>query len=176
VITLGVAIAIPQPHAEVLTGWRRDVGDPQWSRIWPHVTLLPPTTVPAELLPQIQAHLAQAARLVEPFEIALRGTGTFRPVSPVVFVQLAHGIEQCCQLAAAVRSGPLAAELDFPYHPHVTVAQEVGEAALDVAYDGLAGFAAEFWVGHFLLCHREDLSGERHWQRLAEFPLGACSA
>ena len=76
----------------------------------------------------------------------LAGTGTFRPTSPVVFIQIATGVSHCELLERAIRRGPLARELDFPYHPHVTVAQEVADAALDEAYDGLSGFVARFPV------------------------------
>ena len=43
------------------------------------------------------------------------------------------------RLAQAARSGPLEQELQFPYHPHVTVAHHLDESALDHAYETLAG-------------------------------------
>ena len=43
----------------------------------------------------IEEHLANASSLNDAFRIHLRGTGTFRPVSPVVFVMLAEGIASC---------------------------------------------------------------------------------
>ena len=61
-VTVGVAVAIPQPHATVLTNWRRDVGDPAWDLIWPHVTLLPPTPVHVDAMPEVEAHLGAAAK------------------------------------------------------------------------------------------------------------------
>ncbi|WP_368671860.1 2'-5' RNA ligase family protein, partial [Jatrophihabitans endophyticus] len=60
--------------------------------------------------------------------------------------------------------------LDFPYHPHVTVAQEIGDEALDEAYDGLSGFVARFPVDRFVLFSR-DTAGA--WQWGTEFPLGS---
>ena len=72
----------------VLRGWRRRIGDPQADTIPPHVTLLPPTRVGAARLPVIEAHLARAAEEVTAFPMHLSGTGTFRPVSQVVFVQV----------------------------------------------------------------------------------------
>lgn len=167
-VTLGVAIAIPQPHAEVLTGWRRRVGDPSADLIFPHVTLLPPTPVPECALPEIDAHLVCAARAQPPFVMHLSGTGTFRPTSPVVFVQVAQGLADCEALEAAVRSGPLARVLDFPYHPHVTIAQDVDAAALDAAYEGMSGFVARFTVETFVLFCR-DCTGRWRWRR--EFAL-----
>jgi 2'-5' RNA ligase len=119
--------------------------------------LLPPTEVPAEQLGEVEEHLKAVAEAGQPFEMELRGTGTFRPASPVVFVQVARGIGECEQVEPCVRSGPLARALRFPYHPHVTVAHDVREADLDRAYAELAGWSAAFWVWGFCLYeHGED--------------------
>lgn len=171
-VLLGVAVAIPQPHATVLTNWRREVGDPAADLIWPHVTLLPPTPVLLEHMSDVEAHLSVAAATVDPFDMHLAGTGTFRPASPVVFVQVARGLAECELLERAVRIGPLDRELEFPYHPHVTVAQEVDDAALDTVYDGLAGYVARFPVNHFVLFSRD---AEHRWHWRTEFPLGGSS-
>jgi 2'-5' RNA ligase len=168
-VTVGVAIAIPEPHATVLSNWRRRVGDPAADKIWPHVTLLPPTPVPADSLDDIEAHLQSAASGSTPFVMHLSGTGTFRPTSPVVFIQIARGVSDCELLEAKIRSGPLHRELEFPYHPHVTVAQEIEDSALDVAYDGLDDFVARFSVGVFGLFSR-DPDGVWRWR--TEFALG----
>lgn len=165
---LGVAVAIPQPHATVLSKWRRHVGDAAAEKVWPHVTLLPPTPVPADALGDVEKHLRSAAATQGPFVMHLAGTGTFRPTSPVVFVQIATGVAQCETLEQAVRSGPLARELAFPYHPHVTVAQDVEDAALDEAYDGLSGFVARFPVDSFVLFCREP---DGSWVWRTEFAL-----
>jgi 2'-5' RNA ligase len=154
-LTLGVAISVPSPWREELTGWRRQVGDPEGDRIVPHVTLLPPTQVPADRMPEIEDHLDAAAAAYRPFEIHLSGTGTFRPVSDVVFVVVAAGIAQCEQLEARVRSGPLARETRFPYHPHVTVAHDIPDEGLDRAYEGLADFDARFPVAAFTVFEQE---------------------
>ena len=168
-MVLGVAIAVPEPHATVLSGWRRRAGDPQADLIWPHVTLLPPTPVDPDELDEIDKHLAEAAADSEPFVMHLYGTGTFRPVSPVVFIQVARGVANCEVLEKAIRSGPLDRELEFPYHPHVTAAQDVPVAALDVVYDGLSGFVARFTVEKFQ-CFARNRAGA--WQTRREFPLG----
>lgn len=167
-VLLGVAVAIPQPHATVLTKWRRQVGDPAAEKVFPHVTLLPPTPVPADALEAVEKHLTDAAANQAPFVMHLAGTGTFRPRSPVVFVQVAAGVAQCEVLERAIRSGPLCRDLDYPYHPHVTVAQDVEDAALDEAYNGLSGFVARFPVDNFVLfCREQDGS----WRWRTEFPL-----
>lgn len=168
-VLLGVAIAIPKPHATVLTSWRRRVGDPAADSVFPHVTLLPPTPFAPGELPEIEHHLADAAAQAAPFPMHLAGTGTFRPTSPVVFVQVARGVSDCELLEQRVRQGPLRRELTFPYHPHVTVAQGVPDEALDEAYEGLAQFVARFPVESFVLFRRDEQGG---WTAAREFPLG----
>ena len=149
--TIGVAVAVPEPYSSELQGWRESFGDPLASAIPPHITLLPPTEVEDTAMAQIEAHLAEVARAQSSFLTHLRGTGTFRPVSPVVFVALAEGIAGCERLEASIRSGPLDRELSFNYHPHVTVAHLLTDSRLDEAFDKLAGYDARFRVDGFAL-------------------------
>ena len=167
-VNLGVAISIPPPWREELAAWRCRVGDPEGARVPPHVTLLPPTQVMAARLDEIDAHLAATADACASFEMHLSGTGTFRPVSDVVFVVVASGIAHCEQLERRVRSGPLARETRFPYHPHVTVAHDIPADGLDAAYAGLAGFDARFPVSGFTAFEQVD-GGV--WVPRREFPL-----
>ena len=165
---VGVAVPIPQPHATVLTAWRRRVGDPAADLVFPHVTLLPPTSIEPSDLADVEKHLADVAHDGHPFTMHLAGTGTFRPTTPVVFVQVARGVADCEQLERAIRSGPLDRVLTYPYHPHVTIAHDIADDALDLAYDGLAGFIARFSVDRFVLFARD---GDRRWTWRTEFLL-----
>jgi 2'-5' RNA ligase len=167
--TIGVAIAIPEPWASELQDYRTSVGDTTATQIPTHITLVPPTEVPDPDLEAVCAHLTEAASAVSPFDIHLRGTGTFRPVSPVVFVTLAEGISQCEQLAAEVRQGPLEIELEHPYHPHVTVAHHLPEDQLEQAFTDLEDFDATFEVHEMWMYLHDDVLG---WQPTRAFPLG----
>ena len=167
--TIGVAIAIPEPWATELQDYRTSVGDTTATHIPTHITLIPPAEVAEDDLSAVTDHLAGAAATVAPFDIHLRGTGTFRPVSPVVFVTLAEGISGCELLADAVRQGPLAVELDHPYHPHVTIAHHLDDPALDRAFDELADFECRFAVDSFSLYVHDQQIG---WQPTHEYELG----
>lgn len=169
--TIGVAIAVPDPWGRELDRQRRAAGDPNATLVPPHVTLLPPTTVDDADLCAVDAHLCAAAARHRPFELHLRGTGTFRPVTAVVFVAVARGISECEQLQDDVRRGPLARDLRFPYHPHVTVAHDVPDAELDAVYDRLSGFEARFGVDGFTLFEHGD---DGRWRPRRRFPFGAC--
>lgn len=153
---IGIAVRVPEPWATTLQEARARFGDPLADAIPPHVTLLPPTVLDASLLPVAHAHLEDVAGGFAPFRVHLRGSGTFRPVSPVVFVQLAEGIAECERLERAVRAGVLAQDLRFNYHPHVTVAHEVDDDALDRALAEMAGFEASFDVDRIWLYEHGD--------------------
>ncbi|MGY1811885.1 2'-5' RNA ligase family protein [Blastococcus sp. SYSU D00820] len=146
---LGVVVAIPEPWAQLLVDWRAKCGDPQATLVPPHVTLLPPTEVPVADRAAVTEHLSNVARAHPPFDMHLSGTGTFSPVSEVVFVAVARGIGSCELLANDVRCGPLARSLAYPYHPHVTVAHDVAPDMLELAYQALSDLSVEFRVEHF---------------------------
>jgi 2'-5' RNA ligase len=167
-ITIGVVLPVPQPHAAVLAGWRRRIGDPEADRIPAHVTLLPPTAVERERFDDVDKHLELAATTVSPFTMRLFGTGTFRPVSPVVFVQVSAGIAECELLERAIRRDPIEREVEFPYHPHVTVGHRISDPHLDEAFDGLRDFVAQFTVDRFVLYYR-DAAGA--WLTHKQFEL-----
>lgn len=166
--TIGVAVAIPEPWASELQDYRTSVGDLTASQIPTHITLIPPLPVAEDQLSAVEEHLGSVADDVDAFRIHLRGTGTFRPVSPVVFVSLVEGISQCELLAHAVRRGPLSVDLDFPYHPHVTIAHHLSDGQLDRAFTELGAFECEFAADHFALYVHDEDSG---WQPTREFAL-----
>lgn len=168
--TIGVAIPIPEPWGAQIQRFREDIGDPMADHIPPHITLVPPVDLAPRVALDVHEHLADAAGSVAPFTVHLRGTGTFRPLSPVVFIALAEGISGCEQLERAVRSGPLGIDLSYPYHPHVTVAHDVEDAALDRAFDDLADFDAVFTVDSFTLYVHDDAAG---WSPHERFRLKA---
>ncbi|MDO7867555.1 2'-5' RNA ligase family protein [Nocardioides jiangxiensis] len=164
--TIGVSIALPEPWATELQEYRQSIGDLTAAKIPTHITLVPPTEV--DDLETAEAHLAAVTEGFAAFRIHLRGTGTFRPVSPVVFVNVVEGIAECELLYAAVRRGPLAGDSDFPYHPHVTIGHHLDDSALDRAFDELATFDGSFIVNDVhLYVHDEELG----WRIDRSFPL-----
>jgi 2'-5' RNA ligase len=86
----------------------------------------------------------------------------------VVFISLVEGISQTEQLAAAVRSGPLDIDVEFPFHPHVTIAHHLPDDQMDLAFDELAEFDATFDVRGFHLYVHDDVAG---WQPTHDFSL-----
>ncbi len=168
---IGILLVIPEPHGGELRARRVAYGDPQALDVPAHITLLPPTEVPTGSLRAIEEHLAEVAARGRPIAMRLAGTGTFRPVSKVVYVRVERGLLECVELEAQVRSGVLERELQFPYHPHVTVAHDLDDAALDAAQADLAGYQADFQLVEFGL-YQQGGPGEP-WRKLRAFPFAS---
>ena len=73
------------------------------------------------------------------------------------------------------RLGELPAEtaLRFPYHPHVTVGQDVTAEALDAVYADLAAFEADFTVEGFTLFEHDDGG---HWRPYRHYSLSGIAS
>ena len=169
-ITIGVALPIPEPFLAELGAYRERFGDPLAHAIVAHITLVPPLEVPDPThLSLVLAHLGRVALRLAPFPLVLAGAGTFRPVSPVVFVPIEVGEAQVRGVEAVVRSGPLDRTLQFPYHPHVTVAHELAPEWLDEAYEAMQPYRAAFEVGSFGLFVQ---GGDGVWRQRVEFGFG----
>jgi 2'-5' RNA ligase len=169
-VRIGVALLIPEPYGTELREARARFDDPLANAIPPHLTLLGPTVVSVEDVVAVTDHLAAVGRGHTSFYVHLRGAGTFRPVSDVVFVQVVEGISECERLERSVRSGPLEQRLRFNYHPHVTVAHDVPNESLDRAFNELADFEARFKVGSLQVFEHGD---DGVWRPVRDFPLTA---
>ena len=111
---LGVVIALPEPWVSVLTDIRVSLGDDQGTKVPAHITILPPTAVDMERREEVIEHLRAVAQRYTPFRVTLGDTGTFRPVSPVVFICLSAGERACTLLGEAISAGAQDAPARLP--------------------------------------------------------------
>jgi 2'-5' RNA ligase len=170
--TIGVSLAVPEPWGSRLQQFRVSNGDTQGATIPTHITLVPPMEVDPHRMGEVERHLAAVAAGGTAYQVHLRGSGTFRPVSPVVFVNLVEGISMTEQLAKDCRREPLALNLEFPYHPHVTVAHVADDALLDRAFDELSDFDCTFTVAAFHLYVHDPGLG---WKATRDFALAGAA-
>lgn len=164
---LGVVISLPAGLSAEIEAWRREFGGSAAASIAPHITLVSGNAT-SEWEPAA-AHVRAVAAASEPFTVRLSGTGTFLPVSPVVFLNVVSGAAECTSLHHRLQSGPLAHELEFEYHPHVTIAHDLPEDVMDRAARQLAGLEAEFVVESIGLF---DHDAEGNWSLSEELRLG----
>lgn len=140
---LGVVIELPSPLDDSLRAWRRRYGGEAAAAIAPHITLVSGSTADWD---SAVAHVRKVAARISPFTVGLHGTGTFRPLTPVVFMNVTEGAGACRQLHDELVAGPLLHEVTYGYHPHLTIAHEVSETAMDLAQEELKAETMSFRV------------------------------
>jgi 2'-5' RNA ligase len=88
-----------------------------------HVSLLPPRPLAVDW-PVASDQVRTVLNSWTPFEIELTGIEIF-PVTDVIYLQVGRGAAELCQVHHAINVGSLEFEDPFPYHPHITLAQEL---------------------------------------------------
>lgn len=166
-VSVGVILGFPPDVADELQRWRASFGDPLADVVPAHITLV--TTTPTQDWEATREHVREVARRQRPFMVTIAGTGTFRPVSPVVFINVEDGFGDCVDLHEKLQQGPLQRELPFAYHPHVTIAHDVAPESLDEAETVLKNYRATFPVVSMGL-YEHDADGI--WQLREELDFG----
>lgn len=164
--SLGVIISLPQALADVLGAKRAAYAGPDAAVVPPHITLVSGRARGS--WEEAAQHVRKVAAAGEPFVISLHGTGTFEPVSPVVFLNVSEGAPECAELHRLLLQGPLEHLLDFDFHPHLTVAHDLDAPTMARAKAEMAGYEADFEVTSIGLF--DHLAGE--WALREELPLG----
>jgi 2'-5' RNA ligase superfamily len=88
-----------------------------------HVSILPPRPLPVEW-PTASNQVRSVIDRWVPFEIELTSVEIF-PVTDVVYIEVGDGAAELRRMHVAMNTGPLEFQDPFPYHPHITVAQEL---------------------------------------------------
>jgi 2'-5' RNA ligase len=107
-----------------------------------HVTVLPPRPLkssPEEAWQEIQ----QCLHDFQPFRVELGDIALF-PGFQAVYLSITTGYQELERMHAALNTGSLAHEEPFPYHPHLTLAQELPPQELAAAMELAAGRWREF--------------------------------
>ena len=169
-----LVIYIPAPLGNFLDDLRRELV-PHYNP-HAHVSVLPPRPLAVDW----REASAQARALIEgwtPFDIELSSIQRF-PVTDVVYIDIGPSASQLRRIHATMNPA-LAFQEPFPYHPHVTLAQEMPHEQVQPlvdraqrswqAFTGARTFRADRAV--FV---QNTLSG--HWIDLAEYSMGAVAA
>lgn len=128
-----VVTYVPEPLGGFLDNLRAELVP--GCRLRSHVTILPPRCLPASPEEIIREFERRACDL-PPFDITIAGVELFESTR-VAYLSLSSGRTEVEELHHRLNGGALAAADYFPFHPHLTIAQEIeaGNVArlLDVA-------------------------------------------
>src|ERR1035437_4212286 len=166
-----LVIYIPDPLGRFLDDLRRELAP--HSNPHAHVSVLPPRPLAAEW--QAAAGHARAPTAGgAPFEIKLAGLQIF-PVTNVIYIEIAAGVGDLRRMHAAMNAGALEFEEPFPYHPHITLAQEVPHQEVRAIYDLAQRRWQEYRGSRMFRAERTVFvrnTLDNCWIDLAEYRLG----
>ncbi len=139
-----------------------------------HVTILPPRSLRGNESQALES-LEAICRNVQPFEVELGDVETFLPITPTVFIRVAHAAYRMRDLHDQLNAGVLSYEEPWPYMPHLTICK-LDE---DDRARAVARIARERWAEYRdrRSVRLEELTFVRQadtnsWVDLAPVPLG----
>ena len=167
-----LVIYIPDPLGRFLDDLRRELAP--HSNPHAHVSVLPPRPLAMDW----QAAAGQARALTEgwaPFEIELAGLQVF-PVTNVIYIEIGAGAADLRRMHAAMNTGALEFQEPFPYHPHITLAQEIPPQEVQAIHELARRRWKEYGGGSVFRAERTVFVQNRLdncWCDLADYSLGA---
>src|SRR2546426_8437819 len=133
---------VRNPVGEFVERLRREL-HPDLPHLAAHLTILPPRLLHGSELLALEI-LEDICSQADPFEITLGDVETFVPVTPTVFIRVAHAAYRMHELHDRLNVKTLAAEEEWPYMPHLTIvkmsAEEQARQAFMTARDRWAEF------------------------------------
>lgn len=173
-VRLGVALLVPEPVDREIDGLRRACGDGAFTRVVPHLTLVPPVNVRVDDLPAALAVLRRAGARLAPVTVTLGAPTSFLPDSETLYLPVPDAAEADAvrRIRDAVFVEPLARPLTWPFVPHVTLADQMVPTRIAAAEAALADFRAEvtFDRVHLLIEARHG-DAHRRWSPIADVPF-----
>lgn len=164
---------VRNPVGEFVEHLRREL-HPELPHLPAHLTLLPPRCLQGGELSAL-AMLEEVCSQVNPFEITLGDVETFVPVTPTVFIRVAHAAYRMRELHDRLNTKALAAKEEWPYMPHLTIvkmsAEDQAQQAFLTARDRWAEFEGrrQIQLKELTFVREEE---QNRWVDLAGVPLG----
>jgi len=161
------------PVAEFIRQLRREL-HPDLPLLPAHLTVVPPRVLPGEEAPAVAA-AAEICTHIEPFEVNLGEVETFIPVTPTVFIRVAHAYQVSQLHDQLTAQQALATAEEWPYLPHVTIVKMGTEEQAQTAYRLARRRWTQFECSRCI--HVTELTfvrevDQNHWVDVAGFPLG----
>jgi 2'-5' RNA ligase len=164
---------VRNPVGEFVEKLRREL-HPELPHLAAHLTILPPRLLQGSENSAIHA-LEGSCREVEPFEVGLGEVETFIPVTPTVFIRVAHAAVRMQELHDQLNRDGVCCTEQLPYVPHLTIAKMSSEEqawkAFEVARRRWAKYTDSRHIALEELTFVREMEANR-WVDLASVPLG----
>lgn len=161
------------PVGEFVEGLRSEV-HPKHAHLPAHISILPPRPLLGTETKALEI-IEDVCQAVAPFQVRLGEVATFLPLTPTVFIRVAHAGYRLRELHDRLNVGPLHADEAWAYMPHLTIAKMDTPEESSLVYEiGTARW--EEYRGDRNVAIDEltfvRQSGPDQWLDLAPVPLG----
>lgn len=164
---------LKNPVGEFVENLRQEL-HPELPHLAAHLTVLPPRYLQSTETLALEV-LEDVCGQVSPFQVILGEVETFIPLTPTVFIRVAHGAYRMRELHDKLNTGSLACKEEWPYMPHLTIVkmgmEKQAEDAFNIARDRWRGFTGSRSIEVKELSFVREAEQNR-WVDLAGFPLG----
>lgn len=167
-----LVIYIPGPLGAFLDDLRRELV-PHYNP-HAHVSVLPPRPLAVDWQ-TASAQLRAEAASWSPFDVELTNLDIFC-LTEVIYLEVGGGARELRRMHEAVNSAALAFQDPFPYHPHITLAQEVPHERVPEVFALARRRWEEFGGARSFRAERAVFvqnTTRNIWLDLAELPLGS---
>ena len=172
---------VRHPVGDFVEGLRREL-HPDLPHLPAHLTVLPPRCLMSIEGSEMQASeataletLSEVCRNVDPFEIVLGEVETFVPVTPTVFIRVAHAAYRMRELHDRLNNGIFSCQEQWSYMPHLTIvkmgAEQQALRAFDVARERWKYYAGSRRISVEELTFVRE-GEDNTWVDLRPIPLG----
>jgi len=163
-----LVVYVPDPLARFLDDLRRELTPGCLPRA--HVTILPPRP----LIFSVAAATEKARSIVSgfaPFDVLLDGVEIFQSTD-VIYLAIKDGERELRELYRTLNTGSLASDEQYPYEPHITLAQELEPGQVKEIYElarkhwAACPHSRRFYAERAVFVQSKD---DGTWVDLAEF-------
>jgi 2'-5' RNA ligase len=164
---------VTNPIGQFVESLRREF-QPEHAHLPAHLTLLPPRPLNAKLEDAVEL-ITRVCGDVQPFEVTMGDVESFAPVTPTVFIRVAHAAYRMRELHERLNAGPLRFDEPWPYMPHLTVFGLDDFEPARNAFEAAAQRWAQYHGTRRILIDSLTFVREvapHHWEDLVPIPLG----
>jgi 2'-5' RNA ligase len=147
---------------------------PEHAHLPAHITVLPPRPLHGSEGEAIEL-LSELCREVDPFEVVMGEVESFVPVTPTVFIRVAHAAYKLRELHDRLNTSLLHCNEQWPYMPHLTIVKMPDAQQAQVALEEGRARWNRFQDSRRILVEQLTFVREgedSQWVDLGPIPLG----
>ncbi len=172
-VQYAIVAYLRDPVGEFVESLRREM-HPKHAHLPAHISVLPPRRLRGTEAEALET-MEYVCQSILPFEITGGEVATFQPITPTVFIRVAHAAYRMRELHDRLNVGPLQDDECWPYMPHLTIAKMDTPEEAKKVYDEARHRWDQFTGNRRMMIEQLTFvrqAGPDRWLDIAPIPLG----